>query len=263
VGKKNKLKKFEETKTFSNFFQPSYFDVKNGYYLKGNWNVIVFKNSNPIVLELGCGKGEYTIGLAMRDKDINYIGVDIKGARMWKGSKISNEKKLTNVAFLRTNISLIENFFDKNEISEIWVVFPDPQPRGSKSKKRLTSPEFLKSYTSFLKPEGKINLKTDSQELYDFTLDVINEFNLELISKSNNIYNDKIVGPITEIQTFYEKIWLEEDKTIKFVSFSLGKLNFGNPSAMQKLLEKEGIIVENDKIINFEKHFWKPNSLKI
>ncbi|MCD4665152.1 MAG: tRNA (guanosine(46)-N7)-methyltransferase TrmB [Bacteroidales bacterium] len=218
---KKKLLHFAENITFDNFIQLSYQEVISGVALKGKWEKNFFKNTNPIILELGCGKGEYTVRLAEKYPDKNYIGIDMKGARMWRGCKTSQEKKLKNVAFIRTKIELIKYFFEKNEISEIWLTFPDPQPKKFKARKRLTSPHFLELYNNILRPEGIIHLKTDNTGLFDYTLDVIKENGHQLLYLTKNLcysgYNDdKIL-----INTFYEKMFLEQNIPIKYLKFKL------------------------------------------
>ena len=219
---KDKLKKFSELNTFTNVLQPSLNEIQPAHKIKGKWN-LEFKNDNPIVLELGCGKGEYTIGLAKRNPDTNFIGVDIKGARIWKGAKTMNDQKIENVRFLRTKIDFIEHFFSKDEVSDIWLTFSDPQPK--RPRKRLTSPLFIERYKKFLCPNGTIHLKTDSNLLYNYTLDEIKENNYTIIEKSTNIYNELIpratkkLQETLSIQTFYESLWLKENKTIKYIAF--------------------------------------------
>jgi tRNA (guanine-N7-)-methyltransferase len=218
---KKKLLHFAENITFDNFIQLSYQEVISGVALKGKWKKNFFKNENPIILELGCGKGEYTVGLAEKYPDNNYIGLDMKGARMWRGCKTSQEKNLKNVAFIRTKIELIKYFFAKNEISEIWLTFPDPQPKKYKARKRLTSPHFLEIYNNILRPEGIIHLKTDNTGLFDYTLDVIKENGHQLLYLTKNLYysgynDDKIL-----INTFYEKMFLEQNTPIKYLKFKL------------------------------------------
>ncbi len=220
MGKK-KLQRFEENLTFPNFLQPKYAEIKNSYPLKGNWNSMLFKNNKPITLELGCGKGEYTVGLAEKYPDKNFIGLDIKGSRMWNGCKYSNVNKLTNVAFLRTRIDFIELFFDKEEVSEIWITFPDPQLKKSKNKKRLTSPLFLQRYSNILQKENQIHLKTDNTSLYEYTLEVIRESNLTLHYNTSDVYNSDAPEEVRSIQTFYESKWLKEGIKIKYLRFSL------------------------------------------
>ena len=177
---KRKLSRFAENKTFLHLFEPTYFQLMEGFPLKGKWSSGFFKNNNPIVVELGCGKGEFTVGLAAKYPEKNFIGLDMKGARMWRGAKTVMENSMANVAFIRCHIELIENLFDKNEISEIWITFPDPQLRLSKAKKRLTHPKFLRFYQQFLRPGGCIHLKTDSPDLYRFTKLVIDLYGCPL-----------------------------------------------------------------------------------
>lgn len=217
---KNKLKKFGEMETFPNVFQFSFAALKeNGFPLKGKWNEEFFHNDNPIVLELGCGKGEYAVGLAKRYPDRNFIGVDIKGARMWTGAKQSVLDGMTNVAFLRTNIELIAEFFAPGEVSEIWITFPDPQMK--KVNKRLTSVRFLTLYRKILKENGLVHLKTDSPFLYTYTDASVklNGFDVEI--NTDDLYHSGIDDDILGIQTFYEKQWLARGLTIKYIKFHL------------------------------------------
>jgi tRNA (guanine-N7-)-methyltransferase len=175
------------------------------------------------VVELGCGKGEYTIGLATRFPCKNYVGVDIKGARMWRGAKTANEQNLPNVAFLRTRIEFIESFFSKDEVDEIWITFPDPHPGGRNSNKRLTSPMFLNRYRLFLKDKGMIHLKTDNSELFDFSKKVAEHNDLELVNSTNDLYEDNISDDILSIKTHYERIFLKDGLKINYLSFKLDK----------------------------------------
>lgn len=218
---KNKLLHFAENITFDNFIQLSYQEVISGVALKGKWKKNFFKNENPIVLELGCGKGEYTVGLAEKYPEKNYIGIDIKGARMWRGCKTSQGKNLKNVAFIRTKIDLIKYFFDKNEISEIWLTFPDPQPKKYKARKCLTSPRFLEIYNNILRPEGIIHLKTDNTGLFDYTLEVIKENGHQLLYFTKNLYYSGYNDDKISINTFYEKKFLEQNIPIKYIKFKL------------------------------------------
>jgi tRNA (guanine-N7-)-methyltransferase len=218
---KNKILRFSENQTFPNLVQLDYDEIIKGVPLKGKWKSAFFKNNNPIVIELGCGKGEYTIGLAKRDPNKNYIGIDIKGARIWRGCKTSNEENMKNVGFIRTRIEHIEPIFDKEEIDEIWITFPDPQPKEFKAKKRLTSPRFLGIYKKFLSKEGVIHLKTDNDGLFEYTIEVIEEFNHKLIYLTHDLYNSDCEGAPVEIQTFYEKKYLELGQNINYVKFKM------------------------------------------
>lgn len=219
MGGKNKLKRFAENLTFGNLFQFPFEKVVEGFEYKGNWGEGFFKNQNEIVLELGCGKGEYTIGLAKRNPDKNYIGTDIKGARMWVGLKAAEEENLQNVAFIRTRINLVSYYFGQNEISEIWITFPDPHPRKLKINKRLTSPWFLNNYTNYLKPGGIIHLKTDNIIFFEYTLDVIKELGHELLYSTYDVYKTEKENELTQIQTYYEKRWLDHGTKIKYLKF--------------------------------------------
>ena len=217
---KNKLKKFAEMDTIDNVFQYPFAVVeRDGFPLKGRWKSDFFKNDNPIVLELGCGKGEYAVGLARRFPEKNYIGVDIKGARMWTGAKAAVKEGISNVAFLRTNIELINRFFEPGEVSEIWITFPDPQMK--KVRKRLTSTRFLDLYRDILVTDGIVHLKTDSPFLYTYTdaLVKLNELPTEV--NTSDLYNSDIVDDILEIKTFYEQQWLDRGLTIKYIKFHL------------------------------------------
>ncbi len=217
---KDKLRRFAENETFANMFQMKYEDVKDGFYLKGKWREEFFKNDNPLVLELGCGKGEYTVGLAKQYPDKSFIGIDIKGARMWRGCKTSVEEKINNVAFVRTHIQVLDMYFAENEVSEIWITFPDPQLK--KPNKRLTSPRFLDLYSKFLIEKGIIHLKTDSQELYDYTLnEVLIPQNRKVLVSTNNLYDSNIIEDVISIRTFYENIYLSQGKPITYLKFQL------------------------------------------
>jgi tRNA (guanine-N7-)-methyltransferase len=222
VGK-NKLARWAELGSYDNVIQPEIGEVAGkDHPVKGKWNQEIFKNRNPVVLELGCGKGEYTIGLANNFPENNFIGVDIKGARMWRGAKTANEQKLTNVAFVRTRIEFINSFFAADEVDEIWITFPDPHPGGRNSNKRLTSPWFLNTYRLFLKDNGIIHLKTDNKELYDFTNKVVSFNNLETVVSTNDLYSEK-PDNVLSIRTHYEKIFLDAGLNINYVSFRLDK----------------------------------------
>ena len=220
---KNKLARWTELGSYDNVIQPEIEDVSGkDHPIKGRWNQDLFKNGNPITIELGCGKGEYTVGLANNFPQNNFIGIDIKGARMWRGAKTANEQKLPNVAFLRTRIEFINSFFSSDEVDEIWITFPDPHPGGRNSNKRLTSPWFLNSYRLFLKDKGLIHLKTDNKELYDFTCKVLSHNNVETIISTNDLYTEKIDN-ILSIRTHYENIFLDEGLKINYLSFRLDK----------------------------------------
>lgn len=219
---KDKIRKFRENLTFECLIQPTTEEVLGkDHPIKGHWHEKVFKNQNPIVLELGCGKGEYTIALSERYQDKNFIGVDIKGARLWKGAKYATENSLPNVAFLRTRIEFITSLFAENEVSEIWVTFADPQP--NKPKKRLTSHQFLAKYKTFLKPDGIIHLKTDSILLHESTLEVIKEGGHRLLEANNDIYapESHVAEEITSIKTFYESQFLAKGMPITYLKFLL------------------------------------------
>lgn len=216
---KNKLAKFAELETFPHVFQVPTRELigGNGFELKGKWNERFFKNNNPIVLELGCGKGEYTVELAKQFPDKNYIGVDIKGARLWTGAKDSHTRQLTNVAFIRTDIEMIHYFFGENEVSEIWLTFPDPQMK--KTTKRLTATNFIRTYLNFLKPDGVIHLKTDSNFMFTYTREMVRENNLPVVEIITDVYAEAEVSPILSIKTYYEQQWLERGLTIKYICF--------------------------------------------
>lgn len=223
MGSKNKLKRFRENATFPNVMQPERAELEaNQFALKGNWHSSFFKNDHPIVLELGCGKGEYTVHLAGHEPHNNYVGIDIKGARFWRGAKTALEENKQNVAFVRTQIELIETLFDQGEVDEIWITFPDPQIKLKRTKHRLTQPEFLKRYQKILKPGGLIHLKTDSQFLYGYTLGLLETGWGKLLYAHHDIYNNPHAPAITTaVQTFYESKYLEEQKPITYLKFQL------------------------------------------
>lgn len=226
---KNKLKKFSDILSLPNVFEnfnPDDTFLTNGederVEIKGKWRDNFFKNDNPIVLELACGRGEYSIGLAEMYPDKNFIGVDIKGARIWQGAHQAIEKKLDNVAFLRTRIELITDYFDKNEVDEIWIIFPDPFLKRSKSNRRLTSHIFLNKYRKFLKQGGLLNLKTDSPQLYKFTLETIAEDENCVINYQNdNIYASELDYKELIIKTYYEKSHLDDGRLIKYIQYTI------------------------------------------
>jgi len=219
LGSKNKLKRFKENESFENVIQPSREEVLKGFSLKGKWQSY-FKNNNPIVLELGCGKGEYSVALAQKYPEKNFIGVDIKGARFWRGAKTALESDFHNVAFLRTQIELIDHCFEKNEVSEIWITFPDPQIKYKRTKHRLITKPFLEKYQSILNPDGLVHLKTDSEFLHGYLLGLLHEGHHEVIFAHHDIYNSSSPpAEATAIQTFYEKQYLELKKAITYVKF--------------------------------------------
>lgn len=222
---KNKLARWIELGTFDKVFQPEIGDVSaKDHHVKGRWKKEIFKNENPVVLELGCGKGEYSIGLASRFPFKNYIGIDIKGARMWRGAKTASEQKLPNVAFLRTRIEFINSFFSTDEVDEIWITFPDPHSGVRNSNKRLTSPRFLNTYRLFLKNMGLIHLKTDNTELFKYTKTIVCNNNLETIFATGDLYSgakNQFPGDILSIRTHYENIFLNDGLKINYLSFRL------------------------------------------
>ena len=219
MGSKNKLKRFQENESFENVIQPNREEVLKGFSLKGKWQSY-FKNNNPIVLELGCGKGEYSVALSEKYPEKNFIGVDIKGARFWRGAKTALEKNFQNVAFLRTQIELIDHCFEKNEVSEIWITFPDPQIKYKRTKHRLITKPFLEKYQSILNAQGLVHLKTDSEFLHGYLLGLLHEGHHEIIFAHHDIYNSSSPpSEATAIQTFYEKQYLELKKAITYVKF--------------------------------------------
>lgn len=223
MGSKNKLKRFKENETFENVVQPSREEVTGGsFQYKGRWSDSFFKNDHPIVLELGCGKGEYSVNLARKFPDKNFIGVDIKGARFWRGAKTALEENLGNVAFLRTQIELIDSCFNPSEVSEIWITFPDPQIKYKRTKHRLTNKLFLEKYRKVLKPDGWIHLKTDSEFMHGYTLGLLHGLGQEIDYSNHDIYHsDGVPEEVTSIQTFYENQYLEKGKKITYIRFQL------------------------------------------
>ncbi len=215
---KNKLAKFDDMAVYPHVFQYPFAALKEkGFDMKGQWRERFFKNNNPIVLELGCGKGEYTVGLGKLFPDKNFIGVDIKGARMWSGAKESLEAGMTNVAFLRTNIELIAHFFAAGEVDEIWITFPDPQM--NKVNKRLTSTRFMKLYRQILADNGIIHLKSDSNFMYTYTCEMVKANQLPVLFSSDDLYNSGLADDILSIKTYYEQQWLARGLNIKYIKF--------------------------------------------
>ncbi|WP_419801974.1 tRNA (guanosine(46)-N7)-methyltransferase TrmB [Mucilaginibacter sp.] len=212
---KDKLKRFAEISTFENVLQ-----LDEGYLLKGKWLGNHFKNKHPLVLELACGKGEYAVEMARRFPQKNFIGVDYKGNRIWRGAKTALEENVVNVAFLRIQIEQILDYFEPKEVSEIWITFPDPQPQVGRERKRLTSPRFLENYRKILQPGGIVHLKTDNDNLYNYTLEKIAGLNLRLHSSTNNLYHSEHADDILSIKTYYEKKYLQNNKNINYLKFS-------------------------------------------
>ena len=223
MGSKNKLKRFKENETFANVVQPSREElVSSEFEFKGEWNKRFFKNDKPIVVELGCGKGEYTVGLSKIYPDKNFVGIDIKGARFWRGAKTAIEEGLDNVAFVRTQIELVSHVFGPGEVSEIWITFPDPQIKYKRTKHRMTNLEFLDNYKKILAPGGIVNLKTDSEFMHGYTLGLLHGLGYEVLYANHDIYRQEGAPPeVTQIQTFYESQYLEHNKPITYIKFRL------------------------------------------
>jgi tRNA (guanine-N7-)-methyltransferase len=243
---KNKLARWNELGSYGNVIQPETSSIPiEDHHIKGRWNTEMFRNENPVVLELGCGKGEYTTGLALKFPERNFIGIDIKGARMWRGAKTSNEQNLKNVAFLRTRIEFINRFFADDEVSEIWITFPDPHPGGTNAGKRLTSPFFLNNYRKFLVNNGLVHLKTDNTELYKYTRAVAEYNDLEIVFATSDLYSfsneeepkeeneirvpagiqsgNSFLSDLLAIKTHYEKIFIARALKINYLCFRLKK----------------------------------------
>lgn len=223
MGSKNKLERFNQNLTFSNVIQPSREElIESKFKFKGKWGSEFFKNNNPIVLELGCGKGEYSVYLAKENSTKNFVGIDLKGARFWSGAKKSLALNLENIAFIRTQIELIEYLFETNEVDEIWITFPDPQIKFKRTKHRLTNPFFLKKYRNILKPKGFIHLKTDSEYMYGYTLGLLQGMGIEVSYAHHDLYNNpNAPNQAVAIQTHYENIYLKEGKPITYLKFQL------------------------------------------
>ncbi len=221
----NKLARFNDLHNFSNVIEAGFDEVfKNNHPVQGNWLQTKFKNNNPIVLELGCGKGEYTVNLAEKYPEKNFIGVDIKGNRIWVGAKRALDSEMNNVMFLRTRIEFIDAFFAQNEVDEIWITFPDPQENRNRRRKRLTSPVFLSKYKCFLKPKAIIHLKTDNDKLFDFTQRLCEINNLDVKISTFNLYNSAFADETHGIKTYYESMFLAEGKPIHYIQFSLNNI---------------------------------------
>lgn len=223
MGSKNKLKRFRENETFSNVVQPSREELTDGTFsFKGRWAQDFFKNDNPLVLELGCGKGEYSVALAQANPNKNFLGIDIKGARFWRGAKTGIEENIENVGFMRTQIELIDLAFAENEVSEIWITFPDPQIKYKRTKHRMTNMDFLAKYKKVLKDDGVMHLKTDSEFMHGYTLGLLHGQGHEVIYAHHDVYKN-VYSPeeVIGIQTFYEKQYLEQGKPITYIKFKI------------------------------------------
>lgn len=229
MSRRNKLQKFADLQRFPNVYENFHHDnpqligiAGQEVELRGEWASKHFKNSNPITLELACGRGEYTLALAERFPKRNFVGVDIKGARIWKGARIALENEWSNAAFLRTRIEQIAHFFSPEEISEIWITFPDPFLKKGKANRRLTSPRFLNEYRKIMPAGGLVHLKTDSPELYEFTLEILESYeHAELLIQHDDIYSKELIMPELAFRTYYENMHLRDGKTIKYVRIRL------------------------------------------
>ena len=238
---KNKLSKFADLATYEHVVQVTYRHVQeNGFEYKGKWSETFFGNTNPVILELGCGKGEYTVKLAKHYPEFNFIGLDIKGSRMWKGATQAKDQGLKNVGFLRTNIENIRMFFAENEVAEIWLTFPDPQMK--KTRKRLTATNFISNYRQIMIPNGIIHLKSDSNFMYRYTEAMVAENQFEVIRQTDDLYHSEILDEVLSIQTFYEKQWLDRGLTIKYLSFRLSH---------QEPLQEPQVEIEKDPYRSF------------
>jgi tRNA (guanine-N7-)-methyltransferase len=220
LAMKRKLERFDEMETFPNVIQPSFEEAfRTSHPLKGNWNRDFFRCERPLILELGCGKGEYTVGLARVFPAAHFVGIDIKGSRIWKGAKTALQENISNAGFLRTRIEFIGSFFAPGEVDEIWLTFPDPQLE--KKRKRLTAPKFLNDYRTFLKSNGIIHLKTDNKVLYAYTLDTVRYNQLEILRSTEDLYAELSADPVLSIHTFYEKQYIEQGLPIHYIAFRL------------------------------------------
>lgn len=220
---KDKLRRFAEMEDFKHVVQPTREEVEQGLALRGRWNADFFPEEQPIVLELGCGHGDYTVNLGRLRRDANFVGVDIKGARIWRGAKTAQEEGLTNIGFLRTQIELIDQCFGPEEVSEIWITFPDPQIKYRRAKHRLTHPLFLERYRRILKPGGIIHLKSDSEFLHGYTLGLLEAWGWPVLESNHDIYRNPQRDPVLDFKTYYERKWLAKDKPITYLKFQLGE----------------------------------------
>ena len=216
---KKKLVHFKENLTFPHLFQPHFNEIQSGFSLQSEWGKDFFHNNHPIVIELGCGKGEYTVGLAQIYPKQNFIGIDVKGARLWRGAKTVKENEMKNVAFIRQRVDFVEKFFGPGEISEIWITFPDPQK--GKERKRLTSPRFLEKFKKILGTEGLIHLKTDDPDFFRYTQEILIDYNHRVLFETDDLYNSGYKDEMISIQTYYEKMWLEQEKKICYIKFTI------------------------------------------
>ena len=224
---KNKIKRFADMAVYPNVVEAKFEDVfQTDFKLKGRWSDEVFGNDHPLVLELGCGKGEYTVALARKYPDKNFIGVDIKGSRMWVGATEALQNDMANVAFFRTRIEFIRSSFAPGEVSEIWITFPDPQPQKSRANKRLTSARFLQSYREILQPGGIVHLKTDSQLLFEYTCEVVKLNGLRVFACTDDLYHSGCADEILSVQTYYEKMFMDKGFSIKYLKFELSPSEF-------------------------------------
>lgn len=212
---KDKLRRFAEIAEFANVLQ-----LDQGKPMYGQWSKAFFKNDNPLVLELACGKGEYTVNLATLFPGKNFIGIDYKGNRIWRGAKTALEENITNVGFLRIQIETLTDYFAPGEVDEIWITFPDPQPQLSREKKRLTSPRFLDQYKKILKPGGMVNLKTDNDGLHAYTVAKVDELGLKKHSQTEDLYHSEYANEVLSIKTYYERKYLKDNKNINYIQFS-------------------------------------------
>lgn len=218
---KTKLKKFAELDTFTNVIQPNYQHIAENHYLRGKWSRAFFANNYPIILEIGCGKGEYTVSQALEFPEKNFIGIDVKGERLWRGAKTAIEKDIKNTAFLRIQAQKINYFFEPNEVSEIWITFPDPQEQKPKIRKRLTAPKFLEMYKSILQKNGCVHLKTDNTLFFDYSVETCKDFGCNILELNRDIHAnpEKIDPVVTKIMTYYEEMFVKEGKPICYLKF--------------------------------------------
>ncbi len=245
---KNKLKRFADNLEYKHVFEPHYSTIaSDSFSTKGEWQKF-FKNNNPITIELGCGKGEYTVGLAELYPDRNFIGLDVKGSRLWVGATYAKENELNNVAFIRTRVDFLEALFAEDEVSEIWITFPDPQ--NKKRKKRLTFPRFLEIYSRLLKKDGIVNLKTDSDKLFHYTKTVVEANKFNLINASEDIYKSDILNDELRIETFYESLFTAKGGNINYISFNLNSDTFIDSDFDEDLYDNAVAKIPHDRKVN-------------